>query len=417
LDKSFNIGDNSKNKPRINSGYIVLAACFFIMAIVFGAQFSFGVFFKPILTDFGWSRAQTAGPVALGMVVNGIFSIISGRISDKFGPKLIVSIGTIIISAGYLAMSSVTSLWQLYLYYGVLVAGGSSAIYIPLVSLIARWFERRRGLMSGIGISGIGFGVGAIPALASQLIVSYDWHISLIVVGLGNLITVLILARFLRNPPEIDPIDPEGETRESLISDSKEGFSLNESLKTSQLWLIVTAWILYGFYYQVGFVHIVAYATDLGLSAVVAATVLTIIGTIGGFGRIGMGFLSDRLGIRTTVLYGFLITGLGYVCLSASHSIWMLYVFAVIFGALNGVGLLMIPFIAEYFGFKELGVISGVVVFANSAGAAISPPLAGAIFDSTGSYEIAFILCGIFGFTAGILMWLLKPMKKKPARV
>jgi MFS transporter, OFA family, oxalate/formate antiporter len=417
VNKNVNIRNAPSNKPHINYSYVVLTASFFIMAIVYGAQFSFGVFFKPILTDFGWSRAETAGAVALGMIVSGLLSIVSGRVSDKFGPKLIVSTGTVIISAGYLLMSSINSLWQLYLYYGVLVAGGSSAIYIPLVSLIARWFTRRRGLMSGIGISGIGFGVGVIPALASQLIVSYDWHTALVVVGIGGLMFILILARFLRNTPEAYPLDSKSETGNSSIANSNEGYSLKESLKNSRLWLIVTAWVLYGFYYQVGFVHIVAYATDRGLSSVVAATVLTIIGVIGGFGRIGMGFLGDRLGIRKTILYGFLLTGLGYICLSASHSIWMLYVFAVVFGALNGVGLLLIPIIAEYFGFKDLGVISGIVVFANSAGAAISPPLAGAIFDSTGSYEIAFILCGIFGLAAGILMWLLKPMEKKAARV
>jgi MFS transporter, OFA family, oxalate/formate antiporter len=404
-----NTQDTNNTIPRIYPGYIVLAACFLIMTIVYGAQFSFGVFFKPILTEFGWSRAITAGPVALGMIVSGLLSIVSGRLSDRFGPKLVVSIGALIISSGYLLMSSINSLWQLYLFYGVLVAGGSSAIYIPLVSLIARWFTRRRGLMSGIGISGIGFGVGVIPAVASQFIVSYDWRTSLSILGAGGLILVLVLARFLKNTHEVYQSGSGHE--DAAVIDSKKGYTLKEAVKTSQLWLIFTAWIFYGFFYQVGFVHIVAYATDLGLSAVVAATVLTIIGIVGGFGRVGMGFISDRLGIRKMVFYGFLITGAGYLCLSVSHSIWMLYVFAVIFGALNGVGLLLIPFIAEYFGFKELGVISGIVVFANSAGAAISPPLAGAIFDAAGSYEIAFILCGIFGITAGILMWLLKPMR------
>jgi MFS family permease len=411
LNESPYTGNAIKNNPRIYPGYVVLAACFFILAIVFGAQFSFGVFFKPILTQFGWSRAETAGPVAVGMIVNGLFSIVSGRLSDRFGPKLIISAGAVIISSGYFLMSSINSLWQLYVYYGVLVAGGSSTIYIPLVSLIARWFNQKRGLMSGIGISGIGFGVGVIPALASHLIVTYHWRTSLFIVGAGSLLLLLILARLLKKPPEEYPWEPESKGGDAISPNIKKGYSIKEALKTSQLWLIFIAWILYGFFYQVGFVHIVAYATDLGLSAVVAATVLTIIGFVGGFGRISLGFISDRLGIRKTVLYSFLITGAAYVCLSASDSIWMLYVFAVVFGALNGIGLLLIPTIAEYFGFKDLGVISGVVVFANSAGAALSPPLAGAIYDSTGSYEIAFVLCGVFGLAAGILVWLLKPTK------
>jgi MFS family permease len=174
--------------------------------------------------------------------------------------------------------------------------------------------------------------------------------------------------------------------------------------------MIFIAWVFYGFFFQVGIVHSVPYATDLGMTAVVYR--LTVIGIVGAVGRIGIGLVGDRIGNRTTVCvaYGFMTAA--YVGLALSHSVGMLYIFAVIFGALAGVGILLIPFIAEYFGFKELGLISGTIVFSNSAGGAISPPLAGAIFDATGSYQWAFVLCAILGFLAFIII--ARPTAGKP---
>jgi MFS family permease len=400
-----------KKLTRFYYGYVILAACFFIMVLVFGSQISFGVFFKPILSEFGWSRAETSGPFALCMIISGLLTIVSGRFSDKFGPKIVVSIGGIILATGYLLMSTINSLWQLYLYFGVLVAAGTSTMYVPLVSLIAKWFTRRRGLMSGIGVAGIGFGIGVVPATASQLILAFNWRISLLIVGFTCLILIILLAQLLRKTPLETETDEGSKIKVKL--DLTGGFLFREALVTRQFWMILIAWLFYGFFFQVGMVHIVPYATDLKLSATVAATVLTIIGIVGVFGRISLGFTSDRLGIKTTVFSSFAIIGIAYFGLALSNSIWTLYIFAFIFGALCGVGILLIPMIAEYYGFKELGLISGVMVFANSIGGAISPPLAGAIFDSMGNYQLAFILCGICGTTAGIMIWLIKPLRKR----
>jgi OFA family oxalate/formate antiporter-like MFS transporter len=399
----------ARSNNRLYYGYVVLTACFFIMVLVFGSQISFGVFFKPILTEFGWSRAETAGPFALCMILSGFLTIVSGRLTDRFGPKIVVSIGGIILSSGYLLMSTITSLWQLYLYFGVLVAAGTSTMYVPLVSLIARWFTRRRGLMSGIGVAGIGFGIGVVPASASQLILAFNWRISLLIVGCSCLVLIVLLAQLLKTTPSITGLIGGITTKDNPIK----GFSFREALRTRQFWMILFAWLFYGFYFQVGMVHIVPYATDLKLSVVVAATVLTIIGIVGVGGRICLGFISDRIGNRTTIFSSFIITGLAYFGLTLSSSIWTLYVFAVIFGAMCGIGILLIPLVAEYYGLKELGVISGVMVFANSTGGAISPPLAGAIFDSTGSYQLAFIMCGLCGIASGIIISLIKPLTKK----
>lgn len=393
-----------RKRSSISYGYFVLTASFFIMVLTYGSQGSFGVFFKPMLNEFGWTRAATAGPFALYMIISGLLSIVSGKLSDRFGPRKVVSAGALILGAGYILTSQISGLWQLYLFYGVLIAAGSSAMYVPPVTLIARWFSRRRGLMSGIGIAGIGFGIGVIPAIASQLIVSFNWRISLLVLGAFNLLAILLLARLLRIPSENEAADGESLQTPEL----SKGLTFREAIKTREYWMIFTTWVFYGFFFQIGVVHSVPYATDLGMTPLAASTVLTTIGIVGTFGRISLGFIGDRIGNRRTIFFSYALIGAAYLGLVLSSSITMLYVFAVIFGALSGIGILLIPLLAEYYGFKELGIISGSIVFANSFGGAISPPLAGGIFDVTGSYRLAFIICAILGASASLIIWRLR---------
>ncbi|HTY81232.1 MAG TPA: MFS transporter [Dehalococcoidales bacterium] len=403
-----------KENLKAHYGYTIVGACFLIMTLAYGAQNAFGVFFKPMAKDFGWDRAETSGPFALYVVLSGLLGIFSGRLSDRFGSRKVVSAGGVILGAGYLLMSLIGNLWQLYVFYGILVAVGLSAIYIPLVTMIAKWFTARRGLMSGIGISGIGFGIAVVPSLASQLVVRYQWRVPLLVIGGIIFIFIPLLAQLLKNAPETaaEPIQPENHAgRELKIN---EGFSLPEALKTAQFWMIFVAWFFYGFFYQIGMVHIVPHATDLGMSAIAAATILTTIGLIGTAGRISQGFISDRLGIKNTVIGSYALMGLAYIGLATSHAIVMLYVFAVIFGALFGIGILLIPMVAEYFGFKALGVISGILIFSNSVGGAVGPPVAGVIYDARGSYSPAFLLCAATGLAAGLIILLIKPISRRP---
>ena len=378
------------------------------MVVVYGAQASFGVFFKPMLNQFGWNRAETSGPFALYMVVSGVLSFVSGRLADRFGPRKVVAVGGLILGVGYLLTSQIQNLWQLYLCYGVLVAAGSSAMYVPPVAMLAKWFTKRRGLMSGVGISGIGFGIGVVPTAATQLIVSYDWRVALLVVGSVSLVLLLILAQLLRASPEAADATANKRQKDAAQNTLK-GFSFREAVKSRPFWMIFIAWLFYGFFFQLGVVHIVPYATDLGMTAVAAATVLTVIGIVGIFGRVSLGLVGDKFGNKKTVFISFGVMAVGFLGLSLSGTIWMLYLFAVIFGALSGIGILVVPTLADYFGFKELGTISGAVVFANCLGGAISPPLAGAIFDSTGKYLAAFIICAVLGLGAAVIIRLLKP--------
>jgi MFS family permease len=399
LNSKIIIPSDIKRRPQIYYGFIVLAACFFIMTLVYGAQGSFGVFFKPMLNEFGWTRAETSGPFALNMVFSGILSIFAGRLSDRFGPRKVVLFGCLIISLGYLLSFGINHLWQFYLYFGVVVAAGQSSIYVSVISILVRWFAARRGLMSSIGISGLSFGVGVVPIISSQLIESFSWRTSFLILGVICLVLLLLFAQFLRDNPELSTLPDKD--RQKIASNRDWEFSFHEAFKTRQFWMLCIAWVFYGVIAQVGVVHIVPYAS-----------ILSAIGIVGIFGRIGTGFIADRFSTKATIYSSCFLMAVSFLGLVVSSSVGMLYVFAVIFGLLFGIGALVGPIVGEYFGLKGIGAISGSMIFAYSIGGAIGPLLAGRIFDAAGSYQIAFLACGISGIASGLFIWLIKPLSK-----
>ena len=173
--------------------------------------------------------------------------------------------------------------------------------------------------------------------------------------------------------------------------------------------MIFTTWLLYGFFYQVGAVHTVPYATDLGMSALAAASLLTIIGLVGIAGRTSLGFTGDKFSNKNTLAVSYILMAIAFLAIAVSPTVGMLYFYAVIYGFFSGVGILLASINAEYFGLRSLGAITGAIIFANNIGGALGPPLAGYIFDARDSYRLAFILCIATAAAAGIIIWMLKP--------
>ncbi len=182
-------------------GNIIVLASFLVVMIAWGTQYSFGVFFKPVLNEFGWTRAETSGAYSLSIVLLGFFGIIAGRLSDKYGPRLVVTGCGLLLGLGYILMSQLSAIWQIYLFYGVLASIGVAGSWVPLLSTIARWFVRRRGLASGIVAAGIGIGTIILPLLANKLISLYNWRTSFIIFGIISLVVYVVVAQFLRRDP------------------------------------------------------------------------------------------------------------------------------------------------------------------------------------------------------------------------
>lgn len=402
-------------QPGFFYGYIIVLASFLILLIVAGSLYSFGVFFKPLLNEFGWTRAATSVPYALFMVLSGFLSIFTGRLCDRFGPRLIVTISGFFIGLSYLLMATVSTIWQIYLFYGVLLSIGMAGIMVPLPSIVARWFSDRRGLATGITLTGAGVGTVIMPPLANQLILSYSWRMSYVIIGLIALVLIISFAQFLRRYPNQKGFFACGTN--ALITYSPDlpihDFSPREALRTRQFWMISVAYSISFFCIQTVMVHVVPYATDIGVPVAAAATILSTIGILSIGGKIGMGSVGDRIGNKRAMIIIFFIILLSFLWLNLTSDLWMLYLFAIVFGiAYGGFAAVSSPLVAEYFGLRAHGIILGLATFALNTGGAIGSLVSGCLFDINSSYYWAFILCAILSVVGLILTILLKTMRK-----
>ena len=156
-------------EARFFYGYIIVASAFLILVLTIGVNFTFGVFLPVLLDEFSWTRAIASGAFSLNLALTGLIGVVAGKMTDQYGPRIVVTVCGVLLGLGYLLMSQANTLWHLYLFYGVIVGIGMSISQTPLPSTIARWFVKRRGMMTGIAVTGIGVGILIMPPAVSWL--------------------------------------------------------------------------------------------------------------------------------------------------------------------------------------------------------------------------------------------------------
>lgn len=403
--------------PKFFYGYVIVAVTFIIMVLSWGLYIVFGVFFDPLLVEFGWTRAMISGAYSLSSILSGVLAIAMGGLTDRFGPRLVVTFCGFCLGLGYLMMSQVNALWHLYLFYGVIVGIGMSGLWVPLLSSIVRWFVGRRSLMTGIVISGLTIGQLIAPLVISRLIAAHGWRLSYIILGGVVLLIIVLAAQFLRRDPgqvgQLPDSENEGK-QQDLKSDSKD-FILKEAVHTAQFWLVAIIFFCVGFAAFAITVHIVPHATKLGISAVTAANILAINGGIGIIGNFGLGgIIGDRIGNRKAFIIGAVLMAASLFWLVPAREVWMLYLFAVVFGiGLGGMGTSESPLIARLFGLSSHGLIYGVVGLSWTVGGAVGPIMTGYMCDVIGNYQLAFLLCAVIGVVGLLLLVILRPTKRR----
>ncbi|MFC1911615.1 MFS transporter [Chloroflexota bacterium] len=397
-------------QPRIFYGYIVVAASFLVIAMMWGAAYCFGVFFEPLLAEFGWTRATTSGAYALCMIFTGVLSLVAGRLTDKIGPRLVITGCGLFLGTGYILMSQINAVWQLYLFYGVIVGIGMGGSFVPTATTVMRWFVKRRGVMAGVTASGVGMGTLIMPPIANWLISAYGWRISYIVVGSVAIVLITLVAQLLKRDPSQIGCVPYGESElEENRYVQSTGFSLQQALHTRLFWMFSIALVCFGLNLGTVMVHIVSHAIRLGLSAASATGILSVIGGISIGGRVIMGSASDRIGNRITLLISFGLISVALFWLLAARELWMFYMFAVLFGfGYGGMAALGTPVVAELFGLSSLGAIMGVTMICVEGAGAVGPVVAGHIFDITGSYNLAFTIYAVANLIGLVLVVRLK---------
>jgi len=403
---------------RLHYGWVMVACALGILSTHALIFYSFGIFLRPITSEFHWERGALSIALSLNMLISAPLSIVTGRLSDKYGPQALVALSGIATGAGFILMSQVSNIWHVYLIYGSLIAIGGSGCIVPITSTIPRWFTRRRGMALGLTWTGIGLGGIIGPVLSQSLISGFGWRFAYIVLGIVVIVIVTPLSQFLKSTPQKMGILPYGENQVSEvrtpIATIPEGLSYRQALKTSRFWLLGLLLASFIFIVQIMMSHLAPHAMDIGIPEVIAASTISLLATTSLIGRNLSGVVSDKIGARKTITAGLFLLLFVLTWLVFAQSVWMFYIFAIFYGIAYGSIVPMQTILTgELFGLKALGMITASIMLIGSIGGAIGAPLAGAIYDSTGTYRIAFLICISLCILAIVFSFILLRSKTK----
>ena len=383
------------DRPRLFYGYIVVGAAFVIQMMTWGIYNSYGVFFNAMLDEFGWSRATLSGAAALSQFLVGVGAVFLGRLNDRFGPRILMVYVGLAAGLGYFLMSGTGSIWQLYLFQGFIVGIGLSGTDVILLSTAARWFKRRRGLVSGVVKMGTGLGFLVMPLIINWLITDWSWRTAYAVCGVAMAVIIVAAGQLLRRDPARMNLLPDGAAvlRPEDVTAAESGSTLREAVRTVRFWLVCL--VHFGAYFMTFsmVVHFAPYAVDKGQTEATAAVLVSMVGGASIAGRLLMGLLNDKIGSQRATAFCLGLFTAAFAWLQGASALWMLGLFAVVYGFCHGgIYSLMSPLVAEFFGLRAHGTIFGICVFAGGLGGAIGPVIIGRLYDAQGDYRAGFLM-------------------------
>lgn len=406
---------------RLSYGWVIVAASLVLLVGSFGVQLSFGVFLKPLIAEFGWTRAAASGAMSLAMGISGLIGVFMGRLTDRFDVRLAIAIAMVLGTACYVLLATMDSLWQFYLYFGL---GGGICIgstYAPVSAIVSKWFQQRRALALGIALLGISVGQMVFSPVAARLIETSGWRTTYVVLGMVifvcGLPALFILGRRPPQAPASDRPDASGDGHAGASGHPggitagpvATGMSARQAARTAPFWMLIITGIAIAAGFYIVAAHVVPAATDVGISPTMAALILTVSSIAGIPGTIGGAWwLTEKLGHRTTLLLLCAGQAAALFLFALTSSLWAFYAVAVLLGfcftASTPVRQAMAP---PLFGLKSIGSVLGFAYLAWSAGAVAGPFLAGLIHDLTRSYDLAFALGAVLllAGTVSVYFW------------
>ncbi len=372
----------------------VLAVCFLLNMFGRGMGDTYIVFIRPIEQDFGWNRSQLTSVYSVYLLVGGFMAPLVGVILDRYGPRLVYTLGLVFLGSAFVLAGSLGNLWQFYLLVGVMIGIGVGFTgMVPGSGLLTRWFRAKLSTALGIAFSAVGMGALVFVPLAQFLITQFDWRTAYRVMG-GTVLVVAVFATFLvpwrrfwRGNPDYR-IDPKSKA-------ALEGWTLRSASRTRMYWALVQVFFCTSMCMYTVTVQTVVYLVDVGFSPLTAATAFGLIGMLSVCSVAMSGFLSDRYGSRETVSASFIGTGVGIVLLFAMTFLpygWLLGVYVLVFGLCQGMrGPIISSISTKYFAGPRVSTIYGTIYATNAIGAAIGALAGGVLHDLTGGYRAGFL--------------------------
>ena len=403
-------------RPAPFYGWVVVGTAFSVLFMAYGAQFSFGVFFSALLEEFGWSRGALSGAFALYAFGYSGLAVVSGHLTDRWGPRAVIAVGGAFLGAGWIAMSATSAIWHPYVFYGVVAAIGMSTANVPCSATVARWFVRRRGLATGLATAGGSFGAFCLPPLAQILVSGVGWRRAYVIFGAAILLSLNLLAPLMKRDPEGLGFTPDGDSpAESRVAPLETGrdYTMSKAMRTRAFWVLFSLFAATWIPIFAPLVHLVPLARGLGVDPLVAATLVSALGMAGIAGRLIMGSLSDRIGRRSAIGIGLVLQILAFLGFAVAGALPALYAASIAFGFSYGAVASLFPaIVADFFGREQAGSLVGLLFAMSGSMAALGPLGAGFIYDRTGSYDPAWVASAALNVVAlGLLAWARPPRR------
>jgi MFS family permease len=376
--------------------WVIVAAGALMSCVAIGTMFSLAIFLEPMAIDTNWSRAGISSAMTLNFLVMGLGGFAWGAISDRFGARIVVAIGAVLLGLALVLASRAGSLLSFQITYGVLVGFAASAFFAPMIALTTGWFDTNRSLAVSLVSAGMGVAPMTISPFARWLISAYDWRTAMFDIGITAWVLLLPAVLLVRQPPKPAVADTGSEP----VAEGA-GLTVGQALRSPQFIVLGLTFFACCAAHSGPIFHMVSYAMLCGIAPMAAVSIYSVEGMAGLGGRLFYGVLADRLGVKPVLIAGLAVQAIVIAAYLSISRLDQFYMLAVIFGATYGGVMPLYAVLArEYFGQRILGTVFGAATMLSSLGMALGPLAGGMVFDAYANYSWLFIGSAIIGLGA-----------------
>lgn len=394
-------------------GWVVVAAGAVISCVALGALFSLAVFLQPMAQATGWSRAGISGAMTLDFLAMGVAGFAWGALSDRYGARVVVLCGALLLGAGLALASRAQSLLEFQLLYGGLVGVAAGSFFAPLIAAVSGWFEANRGLAVALVSAGMGVAPLTVSPFAAWLITHMDWRQAQLIIAALAMLVLLPAALFVRAPPALAASGANEAAGDAAVGSSG-ATSVAGALRTPHFIVLAIVFFFCCAAHAGPIFHTVSYAVGCGLPTLAAVTIYSVEGVAGLGGRILFGVLADRIGVKPALIMGLTTQALAAGAYMLARDLGSFYLIATVFGAAYGGTMpLYALLIRDYFGARMMGAVLGAASMISSLGMALGPAVGGWIYDHFHRYDGMYAASSAVGIAAVLLALLLPPLRSK----
>jgi MFS family permease len=389
--------------------WVIVAAGGLLGCVAIGAMFSLPVLLRPISEDTGWSVTGVSTAMTIGFLALAVASMAWGALSDRYGPRLVVVAGSVMLAASIALASQATSLIQFQLVFGLIVGAATAAIFAPMMACVTGWFETQRSLAVSLVSAGMGMAPMTMSPLVAWLVSAYDWRTTLLIVA-AIVAAIMIPAAFLvRSPPAL--LSPDDGA--SADAGPQPEMSVRQAIRTPQFIILLLTNFFCCATHSGPIFHTVSYAITCGIPMIAAVTIYSVEGLAGMGGRVAFGFLGDRFGAKNVLVVGLLMQAFGVLSYVFVSQLAGFYTVAVIVGFIYaGVMPLYAVIARENFPLKMMGTVIGGTAMAGSFGMATGPLFGGLLYDSFATYSWLYVASWGMGLGAFLIALTFRPFPK-----